>query len=150
MSNIKTNPNLLIFERMAMKRQYLGKEKPRGGTMPRYWTTKGESCLQLLIVMLCKTTRSKCIWFYFAFNFPIVWLEIEENKHSNSNGTRLQLAYAWVCGRKNTKSAHSQCASPACTQQGLHPCVLKKLINFPGHKGWVSPDSTKEQNKNHA
>ena len=85
------------------------------------------------------------MYMFISHSTSKLWWEIEENKHSN-NGARLQLVH----GRINTMSAHSLCVSPAYTQQGLHPCVLKELINLPGHREWVSPDSTKKENKNHA
>lgn len=122
---------LFICERMSMKRWYLGKEKLRGRTMPHYWMTKRESCLQLLIITLCKTTWSRCICVYFTFNFPVLGWEIEGTKHRNNNGVILQLAYAW---ERNRKSTHSQCARPAYTH-GLHPFVLKGLTRSPGHRG---------------
>lgn len=131
---------------MAVKRWYLGKEKLRGRIMLHCWMTKGESCLQLLIITLCKTTCSRCICVYFTFNFSVLRWEIEETKHKNNNGAILQLAYAW---ERNRKSTDSQCTKPAYTE-GLQPYVLKGLMSAPAHRGWVSPDSAKEQNKNHA
>lgn len=136
----KTKQNqtkLVVCERMAMKRRYLGKQKAGGETMPPYWTTNGESRLQLLIAAPHQATWSKCICVYFTFSFPVVQWEIEENEHSNNDGAGSQLAQARVRGRKNIKSAHSLVWALPVLSRGPHLCVLKELIHSPGHRGQV-------------